>query len=175
MRFDTTQVVRSDPSLVNGQAPLGDALMVLTMEEAEELLGHRQLAKEFYDAALPRGAALPFFPDSQAAYASSDGEGESEAAGEAESEGLFHADAEEVGGGDDVGAGAGGFDSSQMPDDDTGWSWLASEDELRTLGAKDISTLPPIQPAVSSFGAIVPRKTILSQDRLGTEKRKPHA
>ena len=38
MRFDTTQVVRSDPSLVNEQAPLGDALMVLTMEEAEELL-----------------------------------------------------------------------------------------------------------------------------------------
>ena len=112
-------VVKADSSLVNEQAPLGDALMILTMEEAEELLCHRQLAKEYFDAALPRGAALPVFADSKAAYAS-DSYVEKKKIGNIS--GV--ATAEE---GVDYTGGVGSFDAAQMPKDDTGWSWLASD------------------------------------------------
>jgi small GTP-binding protein len=123
-------VIRADPSLVNEQAPLGDALMILTMEEAEDLLCHRQLVREFFDAALPPGAAVPFFADSKAAYASdSDGEQEEEE-NEQDSSGV--AAAEDM---LDCTGGVMSFDVSQMPKDDTGWSWLA-DGEVRSVVVK---------------------------------------
>ena len=121
-------VVKADPSLVNEQAPLGDALMILTMAEAEELLSHRQLAKEYFDAALPRGAALPLFADSKAAYASG-----------YDIEDTKNEDISGVAAADEVADHTGGvrsFDAAQMPKDDTGWSWLVSDGDTRSIIVK---------------------------------------
>ena len=142
-------VIRADPSLVNAQAPLGDALMVLTQDEAEELLEHRQLTQLYHSAALPRGAALPFFADSKDLNPSYAVEPEPEAEdGDAE-----ETDDDEEGGGEELqdlraladdddgdsdevedGFGAGG-----MPDDDTQWPWLAPEPELRSIVVKAVN------------------------------------
>ena len=64
MRCAFRAQISADPRLVNEFAPLGDALIVLSRDEAEELRAHRQREQHFLAAALPRGAVLPYFRDS---------------------------------------------------------------------------------------------------------------
>ena len=64
MRCVLRAQISADPRLVNEFAPLGDALIVLSRDEAEELRAHRQREQQFLAAALPRGAVLPYFRDS---------------------------------------------------------------------------------------------------------------